>query len=265
MGPQLKRQMTVVIAVLIVFAGWYFSNHKNNPTPPSNQTQTGQDQNRQPTQKAAPETEAKSKAETQKTANTAATKGLPQGSGFDFYVMSLSWSPTWCAGSPDADSAQQCTRRLGLVMHGFWPQFERGYPADCPSREPDRIPDSLARSYLDLIPSIGLMGHEWRKHGTCSGLSQADYLATARAARNSITVPKELETDQAPASLPVAGIEQEFIKINPGLSLNAVSVTCKGQMLEEIRICLTKDLKFRDCGDAGRSSCRLNSVSLPSP
>lgn len=154
---------------------------------------------------------------------------------------------------------------MGLILHGLWPQFERGYPADCPSREPDRIPDSLARSYLDLIPSVGLMGHEWRKHGTCSGLSQADYLATARAARDKIKIPDELKTETAPTSLPIAGIEQELVKINPGLSMSAISVTCTNQMLDEIRICMTKDLKFRDCGDAGRSSCRLNSVSLPSP
>ena len=265
MSPQLKRQVTIVLAVMIALAGWYFGNHKNGPIQQSTHVQPVQEPSQLPTKKTSQGTVPVSRPQAPKSAPQTSSRALPIGTGFDFYVVSLSWSPTWCAGSPDADNAQQCTRRMGLVMHGFWPQNEKGYPADCPSREPDRIPDSLARSYLDLIPSVGLMGHEWRKHGTCSGLSQADYLATARAARDNIQIPQDLEAENAPATLPVNGIEQELVKINPGLSTNAVSVTCKGQMLEEIRICMTKDLKFRDCGDAGRSSCRLTSVSLPSP
>ena len=261
MSPKLKRQVTIILAVLIVIAGWYFSNHKNNPASSPAATQTRQDQNQQQSQKNT----TNAQPQTPKQTSQSAANSLPLGSGFDFYVMSLSWSPTWCAENPDESGAQQCKRRMGLIMHGLWPQFERGYPADCPSQEPDRIPDTLARSYLDLIPSVGLMGHEWRKHGTCSGLSQDDYLATARAAREKINIPEELKADTAPSSLPVDGIEQELVKINPGLSLKAVSVTCTNQMLDEIRICMTKDLQFRDCGDAGRSSCRLNTVSIPSP
>jgi ribonuclease T2 len=45
------------------------------------------------------------------------------------------------------------------------------------------VPSQLGRDYLDLLPSMGLIGHQWRKHGSCSGLTQRDYFDVTRAAR----------------------------------------------------------------------------------
>lgn len=58
-----------------------------------------------------------------------ASAGLARADGeragdFDYYVLSLSWSPTWCALEGDERGSPQCDadRDLGWVLHGLWPQ-----------------------------------------------------------------------------------------------------------------------------------------------
>lgn len=189
-------------------------------------------------------------------ASSAEDRAIPQGVGFDFYVLSLSWSPSYCQAEGDPANRQQCKRGnpLGFVTHGLWPQFERGYPESCGSSEPERVPDALVRRNLDLFPSAGLMGHQWRKHGSCSGLSQQDYFAVVRAAQSRITIPDTLGKDEQPVS-PQA-VEDAFATANPGLSKRDMAVTCKEGLIREIRICLTKDsLDFRACPEIDRQGC----------
>ena len=53
---------------------------------------------------------------------------------FDFYVLSLSWSPSFCeaAGERGTPPQQQCgARPYSFVVHGLWPQYERGFPEFC--------------------------------------------------------------------------------------------------------------------------------------
>ncbi|MCB1968558.1 MAG: ribonuclease, partial [Candidatus Accumulibacter sp.] len=66
-------------------------------------------------------------------AAVAGTTSVPLGSGFDFYVLALSWSPAYCLIEGDRANKQQCAeeRDLGFVVHGLWPQFESGYPEFC--------------------------------------------------------------------------------------------------------------------------------------
>jgi ribonuclease T2 len=235
-----KRYATIGLAVLIILAGWLVGNRQNGGNPPSAEK--------------APKTDV-----------TGLSGPLPVGTGFDYYVMSLSWSPTWCARNSAAADAKQCADRRGIILHGLWPQNEQDYPEDCTSNEPERVPASLAGAYLDLIPSIGLIGHEWRKHGTCSGLSQRNYLATARAAWETLTLPAALAGKSKDGRVAVSQIEDDFVRLNPGLTPRSIIVTCEDQMLEEVRICLTRDLQFRDCGNVERSACRLKQVSIPTP
>ena len=190
---------------------------------------------------------------------------VPNGSGFDFYVLSLSWSPSFCAGPEGDRNPQQCGRSkdFGLIVHGLWPQNEKGYPEFCASRDSDRVPDALGRSMFDIMPSMGLIGHEWRKHGSCSGLSQRDYFATVRSAWNSVTIPSALKDARQPIAMSPAAIETAFTAVNPGLSPRAMAVTCDGGKLEEIRICLSRDLSFRDCPAVDRQACSARSISLP--
>jgi len=185
--------------------------------------------------------------------------------GFDFYVLSLSWSPSWCAAHPKARHSLQCDPREnhGFIVHGLWPQNEHGYPEFCPTRQPDRVPSGLGRHYLDLIPSMGLIGHEWRKHGVCTGLKQADYFATVRKAYHAVHIPPALISLHTGKAASPDLIEKAFIAANPGLKPDGIAVACSAGMLEEVRICLTRGLSFRSCGEVDRQSCTLSSVNIP--
>ena len=109
---------------------------------------------------------------------------------FDHYVLSLSWSPAWCAREGAESGARQCApgRRLGFTVHGLWPQHETGWPADCPSARPDPSRRETA-AMADLMGSGGLAWYQWKKHGRCSGLPAQDYFALTRRAAAAIRLP----------------------------------------------------------------------------
>lgn len=190
-----------------------------------------------------------------------------QAGAFDFYVLSLSWSPTFCLSDQGARSDQQCQSRRPqrFVVHGLWPQSDTGYPEFCDSREPDRVPRALGEAMFDIMPSMGLIGHQWRKHGTCSGLTQEQYLDLTRDAFERVTVPPRLAQADRPLTLSTDEIEGLFTAANPGMDRRAITASCDDRRLEEIRICLTKDLEFRDCGALDARGCRMRQVTLPAP
>ena len=182
---------------------------------------------------------------------------------FDFYVLSLSWSPSYCEAQGDQRRDVQCTRPFGFVVHGLWPQYDRGFPSDCPYA--GRLPDQLIKSQLDIFPAFGLVIHEWRKHGTCSGLEPAAYFEAVRKAFASIVIPPSLTRMDKPSMLDTQSIRQDFMAANKGLDANELSVVCDTRRLQEVRICLDRDLKtFHACPQVANSSCRQPKVYLPS-
>lgn len=190
---------------------------------------------------------------------------VAQAQDFDFYVLSLSWSPSWCAGNDRDGRSAQCDGRrpYTFIAHGLWPQNERGWPEYCSSREPERVPSDLARQYSDIIPSAGLAGHEWRKHGTCSGLNQRRYFETLRAAHRKVKMPPVVFDGRIDRRLAVDEIESLMVRANPGLTRDAVAVTCNNGQLSEVRICMSKSLDFRACAEVDRKSCRVRMISVP--
>ncbi|MCT7375911.1 ribonuclease T2 family protein [Chelativorans salis] len=184
---------------------------------------------------------------------------------FDFYVLSLSWSPSYCMAEGAEANEQQCggARPYAFVVHGLWPQYERGYPEFCRSRQADRVPDRLVQDYLDIAPSAGLIGHQWRKHGSCSGLGQSDYFALMREARQRIVVPSEFSQLTAPHMMAPDEVEKLFVSANPGLESEGIAVVCDRRYMREVRICLTRDLEFRTCQEVDRKACRLKKALMP--
>src|SRR5450631_2912365 len=187
---------------------------------------------------------------------------------FDFYVLSLSWSPSFCEeaaerGSGGRSSQAQCGGRpFSFVVHGLWPQYEHGFPEYC-QRPSSRLERNIMSSMLDLMPAPGLIFNEWDKHGTCSGLGARAYFETIRKARSAVKIPPEyLELSETLTGAP-AGSEEAFIKVNPGLSASAIAVTCNRTRLSEVRICLSKDLQFRACEEIDRRACRRDQVVMP--
>lgn len=182
---------------------------------------------------------------------------------FDFYVLALSWSPTYCATESRPDPLQcRGSVRHGFVVHGLWPQYERGYPESCPTSEPLRVPYDQAASMLDIMPSLDLIFYEWRKHGTCSGLSQRDYFAATRAAFEKIEIPDGLK--DGGAAMSARAIEQAFAAANPGLGERGMAVSCKDGRLAELRVCLTRDLAFRRCAEVDERGCNSARLQVPS-
>jgi ribonuclease T2 len=183
---------------------------------------------------------------------------------FDFYVLSLSWSPSYCeAEGSDADGMQcRSGRPFGFVVHGLWPQYENGFPEYCDTWE-DGPDAALTESLLDLIPSRGLIGYQWRKHGACAGLSAEDYFDEARLARERIRVPPALEHIERYTTVAPEAVETAFMVANPGLEAGGIAVTCDERRLREVRICLTTDLEFRPCPEVDARTCRRERVVLP--
>jgi ribonuclease T2 len=187
---------------------------------------------------------------------------------FDYYVLSLSWSPSFCEeaeerGNSGRSQQAQCGGRpFSFVVHGLWPQYERGYPEYCQRPSP-RLDRNIMASMLDLMPAPGLIYNEWDKHGTCSGLGERAYFETIRKARAAVKIPPEyLQLSEAKTVAP-SDVENAFVKANPGLSTGGIAVTCNRTRLSEVRICMNKDLQFRDCEEIDKRACSRDQVTMP--
>ena len=185
---------------------------------------------------------------------------------FDFYVLSLSWSPSYCAEAEERGTSgrsQQCSGRpFSFVVHGLWPQYESGYPEYCEQPSP-RLPRNIMVSMLDLMPAPALIYNEWDKHGTCAGLPAKAYFETIRKARAAIKIPQEFLDLSGTRTVTPAAVEDAFIKANPGLTNAGVAVTCNRTRLSEGRICLSKELQFRACDEVDHQACRRDDVMMP--
>jgi ribonuclease T2 len=181
---------------------------------------------------------------------------------FDYYVMSLSWSPEYCASSSDPDSTQCGERRYSLVVHGLWPQYENGgFPADCSAER--AVPQAIVDSMIDIMPSKKLIQHEWDKHGTCSGLSVDKYFQLTRQIYNSIAIPDQYKQPTDYIMTSIKGLERDLIGVNPALDGSKIAIDCKGRFLQEIRVCYDKNNQPRVCGRKVADKCRTKVVLRP--
>ncbi len=177
---------------------------------------------------------------------------------FDYYVLSLSWSPNWCALEGDARGSEQCDARHdhGWILHGLWPQYHRGYPSYCTTsqRGPSR---TMTEAMADIMGTSGLAWHQWKKHGRCSGLSAQAYFALSRAAYDSVLRPEVFRKLDRAVRLPARVVEEAFMKANPDMEADGVTITCKAGHIQEARICLSRDLAPVPCGQDVVRDCAL--------
>jgi ribonuclease T2 len=183
---------------------------------------------------------------------------------FDFYVMTLSWSPGFCDLGGDEKSPQQCATGAGngFVVHGLWPDNRYGpNPEDCnPSEDASPAALDVARG---LYPTQDLARYEYRKHGTCTGLSAEDYFAAVRYVRDELGIPPMLQSPRESQRLSPLAIEQAFIAANANLRPEDMAVTCARGELVDVRFCLSKDLKaFVDCPKVAGHTCHRPSVAV---
>jgi ribonuclease T2 len=182
---------------------------------------------------------------------------------FDYYVLSLSWSAAWCALEGDARDDPQCDKGRGLtfILHGLWPQFEDGWPSFCRTTEQDPTRAQTA-AMADIMGGSGLAFYQWKKHGRCSGLTAGDYFRNARRAYDALVIPEFFSGVDRPLTLPASVIEDAFLEANPVLQRDQITITCKDGLVQEARICLTKDLTPRRCGEDVVRDCRLSDAIL---
>lgn len=182
---------------------------------------------------------------------------------FDYYVLSLSWSPNWCALTGEDRGDPQCrpSADYGWTLHGLWPQHERGWPADCFAdfADPTR---RQTEAMVDIMGSSGLAWHQWDKHGSCSGLGPQAYYDLSRDAYESVTIPAVFSQLPRAVDLPADIVEEAFLRENDWLEPDGITVTCDDGFIQEVRICLTRDLDPRACAPDTRRDCQLDDARM---
>ena len=186
---------------------------------------------------------------------------------FDYYVLVLSWMPSYCRGEGRARKDGQCDihRPRAFLLHGLWPQYEEGWPEDCQIGKRPWVPNRVIGEMREIMPSKNLMIHEYRVHGTCSGLAPSQYFAVARELFERVGVPERFLSPDAARVLSPDDIEREFLAANPWLKPDMIAVTCRRQSLIDIRVCFGRDLFPRACGvnEDQKRLCPAASIAVP--
>ena len=186
---------------------------------------------------------------------------------FDYYVLVLGWSPAYCnmEGRERRDDQCEAGRKRAFTLHGLWPQYETGWPKDCRIAHRPFVPQSVIDAMADIMPGGGLVIHEYRAHGTCSGLDPERYFAISRELYQRVAVPAPFVHGDETLHLTPAEIETDFLDANPWLKPDMISISCRKGQLLDIRVCFDRDLAPRACGanEDQHRLCKLDRVSVP--
>ncbi|MEM1306386.1 MAG: ribonuclease T2 [Pseudomonadota bacterium] len=205
----------------------------------------------------------------------AAQRGAPSrdvAGVFDYYTLVLSWSPTYCEESGDKRRDPQCRPRrerpFAFVLHGLWPQYERGYPNFCRTKERPFVSKRIINAMLGVMPARGLIIHQYKKHGTCSGLKPSRYFGAAKKLYEFVKIPERFQNAREPQTVSVREVKQAFMEANPALKSDMIAVSCRrgrGNQLREVRICFTPKGRLRPCGsnERQRRMCRADKLYVP--
>ena len=210
-------------------------------------------------------------------ATSASAQRGPSGSSgnvagkFDYYQLALSWSPTHCEESSRGRKDTQCgprrARPYSFILHGLWPQHERGFPEFCRTRKRPFVPNDVIDKMFDIMPSRGLIIHQYKKHGTCSGYTPESYFKASRLLYDRVRIPDRFVTPQKAQFVRPRELVNEFVRVNPKLRPDMVRVVCRrgpGNRLREVRICFDKKGRYRACSPgASRHLCQREKMFVP--
>lgn len=177
----------------------------------------------------------------------AQTPGTP--GKFDFYVLTLSWSPDHCARNGKRD-VQQCGsgKKYGFVLHGLWPQYKKGYPVNCST---EKLPPLVKQKFRGLFPNERLFDHEWKKHGTCTGQKPIEYLTLSRKLKYSLNIPSAYKSPEKPFRTTIKDFKTSFVSANKNFTVNGIAPFCSdsGRFFKEVLFCYSKDGKAGICSE----------------
>ena len=183
----------------------------------------------------------------------------------DYYVLSLSWAPDFCATAGNDGNAKECGagRHVRFVVHGLWPQNHAGRgPENCGPASPVAAP--IVRFALEFYPTAGLVQHEWTAHGTCSGLSTNDYFNAVAQTRTSVQIPVQFTSMTEQMQEGTSQIEGQFATANPSFPAQAFRATCTQGNLQEVRVCFSKSLAPAEC-TASAGECTAPGIKILAP
>jgi len=185
---------------------------------------------------------------------------------FDYYVLTLSWAPDFCALPENAAAhPKECATGKGIrfVVHGLRPLAAEGAsPESCDSaRKPSRGAISIV---LPLMPDESLIRREWTEHGSCTGLSPADYFTDILHGRSLAQIPVQFTSLDDTATETPQQIETQFAGANPGFPEGAFRTACSAGMMTEVRVCFDPLMKPRAC-TATVSECPAGELTVKAP
>jgi ribonuclease T2 len=193
----------------------------------------------------------------------AALAGAQAAESFDYYVLTLSWSPGFCDMGGADKQPTQCARGAGagFVVHGLWPNSAAGpNPEDCGEAY---IPGAALRLSDGVYPDEGLARYEYRKHGTCSGLDPQAYFAAVKTLRDAIVVPEALKAPRETLKTSPDALTQAFIAANANLTADNMAISCRDGELVDVRICVAKSLTaFAQCPKVAGHTCHAASITV---
>ncbi|MDP2056362.1 MAG: ribonuclease I [Thiobacillus sp.] len=184
---------------------------------------------------------------------------------FDYYLLALSVAPAFCEDEPQRKQKfAQCQalsetgfKALPLTLHGLWPnRADRKHPAYCGGETggafcrlpPLRLPPETRARLGWVMPAAAdcLDRYQWAKHGSCSGLAEADYFAASVAliGRVNRAIGGEIARHMG-REVDLATLREVLAKSDPALK-DAVTFDCqtphsptpakRRPMLREVRV-----------------------------
>jgi len=129
---------------------------------------------------------------------------------FDFYLLSLTWHAAFCSDGHTGKAECRVRPARPLVIHGLWPERlePRTYPRDCTAPRLELEPAQV-RVLQDYMPGVasGLHVHEWREHGSCSGLDAEVYF------QQTILLAREMDAALSASLTTMAGGETSAARV----------------------------------------------------
>ncbi len=150
-------------------------------------------------------------------------------------------------GRREGQGAMQVGANLGFVLHGLWPQNERGLSHRMRPRQPQPLPPGDGHGARRL-PLGGAGRHQWRKHAPAPAAARPS-ISRSRSGRSRRSRFRRSSRKWTASASGPRWMERAFVAANRGLRTDMMSVACRAA-------------SCRRCASAFRRTC-ARSVLAP--